>query len=88
MHPSLQGNSILAEQSKLMRTVIIGGGAAGMMAAISSAERGDQVILLEKNPRLGRKVLATGNGRCNLTNTACDPSRYYGGNPHFVRNAL
>ncbi len=48
--------------------VVIGGGAAGMMAAISAAERGASVTLLEPNERLGKKLNITGKGRCNLTN--------------------
>ena len=50
--------------------VVIGGGPAGMMAAIRAAQRGLEVCLLEKNPHLGRKLLLTGNGRCNLTSIA------------------
>ena len=52
-----------------MKVIVIGGGPAGMMAAISSAEAGDKVILLEKKERLGRKLLITGNGRCNITSS-------------------
>ena len=52
------------------RIVVIGGGAAGMMAAISAAERGASVTLLEPNERLGKKLNITGKGRCNLTNNA------------------
>jgi hypothetical protein len=52
--------------------VIIGGGPAGMMAAIRAAERGLLVLLLEKNPVLGKKLLLTGGGRCNLTNNNPD----------------
>ena len=48
--------------------VVIGGGAAGMMAACAAAEAGAQVTLLEKNGRLGKKLLITGKGRCNVTN--------------------
>ena len=47
---------------------VIGGGAAGMMAAIMAARAGAAVTLLEHNEKTGRKLLATGNGRCNLTN--------------------
>ena len=50
--------------------MVIGGGAAGMMAAISAAERGASVTLLEPNERLGKKLNITGKGRCNLTNNA------------------
>ena len=52
-----------------MRVVIIGGGPAGMMSAISSAENGNEVILLEKMQSLGRKLLITGKGRCNITSS-------------------
>ena len=50
-----------------MNVIVIGGGPAGMMAAIASAENGNNVILLEKKERLGRKLLITGKGRCNIT---------------------
>ena len=53
-----------------MNVVVIGGGPAGMMAAITSAENGNNVTLLEKKERLGRKLLITGKGRCNITNAA------------------
>lgn len=56
-----------------VKIAIIGGGAAGMVAAIAAATNvgGNQVCIIEKNKFLGRKLLATGNGRCNLTNTNC-----------------
>ncbi|MCL2811605.1 MAG: aminoacetone oxidase family FAD-binding enzyme [Clostridia bacterium] len=50
------------------RVAVIGGGAAGLMAAIAAAQAGAKVTVLEQNDRVGRKILATGNGRCNLTN--------------------
>ena len=50
--------------------IVVGGGAAGMMAAISASQQGQKVLLVEKNPRLGKKLLITGKGRCNVTN-AC-----------------
>ena len=52
-----------------MNVIIIGGGPAGMMAAIASAENGNNVILLEKKESLGRKLLITGKGRCNITSS-------------------
>lgn len=52
-----------------MKVLVIGGGPAGMMAAITSAENGNKVILLEKMERLGRKLLITGKGRCNITSS-------------------
>ena len=51
---------------------VIGGGPAGMMAAGRAAERGRRVVLLEKNPALGKKLLLTGGGRCNVTNNEPD----------------
>ncbi len=56
----------------LWDVVVIGGGPAGMMAAGRAAERGRSVLLLEKNPALGKKLLLTGGGRCNLTNNIPD----------------
>ncbi len=55
---------------------VVGGGAAGLTAAISAARRGASVILLEKMPQLGKKILATGSGRCNLLNERLDSSFY------------
>ena len=57
----------------MKNVVVIGGGAAGMMAAIRSASLGHKVILLEQNEKLGKKLFITGKGRCNITN-ACDIS--------------
>lgn len=48
--------------------IVIGGGPAGMFAAIAAARQGSRVLLLEKNDRLGKKLLITGKGRCNVTN--------------------
>ena len=56
---------------------IIGGGASGLMAAIMAAREGGEVTLLEHNEKTGRKLLATGNGRCNLTNICQEPSCYH-----------
>jgi len=70
------------------KVVVVGGGAAGMMAAISAARHGAEVTILEKNPRVGKKILATGNGRCNFTNINADVGCYSGENPEFVRKAL
>ncbi len=52
----------------MSQVIVVGGGAAGMMAAICSAKEGNQVVLLEKNEKLGKKLFITGKGRCNLTN--------------------
>ena len=73
-----------------MQTVIvIGGGASGMMAALTAAENPEnRVLLLERQQRVGRKLLATGNGRCNLTNTGARPPTTTGEDPDFCRPAL
>ena len=73
-----------------MKTVlIIGGGAAGLMAAVSAAQdKENRVLLLERQQRLGRKLLATGNGRCNLTNTNASPAHYHGQDAAFAAPAL
>ena len=59
-------------------TIIIGGGASGLIAACALARRGRRVVLLEKQSRVGRKLLSTGNGRCNLTNLGARPEHYHG----------
>ena len=69
--------------------VILGAGASGMVAALTAAESNNRrVLLLERQQRVGRKLLATGNGRCNLTNTGASPARYHGAEADFVRPAL
>ena len=68
--------------------IIIGGGASGMMAALTAAENGRSVLLLERQSRVGRKLLATGNGRCNLTNYNTSPARYHGEDGGFCAYAL
>ena len=52
-----------------MKVLVIGGGPAGMMSAITAAENGNEVILIEKNKTLGKKLLITGKGRCNITSS-------------------
>ncbi len=52
-----------------MKVIVVGGGPAGMMAAITAAENKNEVILIEKNNKLGKKLLITGKGRCNITSS-------------------
>lgn len=73
---------------KNKRVIVVGGGAAGMMAAISAKRLGADVTILEKNPRVGKKILATGNGRCNFTNINTNITCYNGNNPKFSYSAL
>ena len=67
--------------------LIIGGGASGLIAACALGRRGRRVVLLEKQDRVGRKLLSTGNGRCNLTNLRAGAENYHGGR-QAVRTAL
>ena len=68
--------------------VIIGGGASGLMAAIWASRLGAAVTVLEKNDKPGRKLLATGNGRCNFTNRYQDASCYRTGNQERASRVL
>ena len=68
---------------------IIGGGASGMMAALSACRNtGHRVILFERQSRLGRKLMATGNGRCNLSNRNASVEHYHGRDPEFAAPCL
>ena len=67
---------------------VIGGGAAGMMAAITAAKEGAQVTILERNDRVGKKILQTGNGKCNLGNRALSVECYHGGDLEWIRDVL
>ena len=68
---------------------IIGAGASGMAAALAAAENENvQVVLMERQARVGRKLAATGNGRCNLSNLHADSKSYHGEMPDFVKPAL
>ena len=67
---------------------IIGAGASGMAAALSAAESGAQVLLFERQARVGRKLAATGNGRCNLTNLNAQANSYHGDDAAFAVPAL
>ncbi|MCF6465826.1 NAD(P)/FAD-dependent oxidoreductase [Clostridium sp. Cult2] len=70
------------------KVLVVGGGAAGMMAAISARNQGADVIILERNNRVGRKILATGNGRCNYTNVNLSIENYHGENKKFPYSCL
>ena len=72
-----------------MDIAIIGGGASGMAAALAAAENPDtRVILVERQARLGRKLQATGNGRCNLTNLHAAEGGFHGEQADFSSHAL
>ncbi len=68
--------------------IILGAGAAGLMCALTAGRRGRRVLLLDHAPRAGAKILISGGGRCNFTNTETLPERFLSDNPHFCRSAL
>ncbi|HEU4813350.1 MAG TPA: NAD(P)/FAD-dependent oxidoreductase [Xanthomonadaceae bacterium] len=68
--------------------LVIGGGAAGLMCAITAGRRGLRVLVVEHANRIGKKILMSGGGRCNFTNTGTAPANYLSGNPHFCKSAL
>jgi hypothetical protein len=68
--------------------VIIGAGAAGLMCGRTSGQRGRKVLLLDHQPRVGRKIAISGGGRCNFTNLHVDPRNYLSDNPAFCTSAL
>ncbi|KQV34016.1 hypothetical protein ASE23_03375 [Rhizobium sp. Root73] len=76
---------VLAEQFDV---VIIGAGAAGMMAAIEAGKRGRRVIVLDHAKAPGEKIRISGGGRCNFTNIHASPKNFLSANPHFCKSAL
>lgn len=68
--------------------IVVGGGAAGLMAAISSARTGQKVMLLEQNTKIGKKILVSGNGKCNIDNKYIQPNRFHGQNSDFIEKVL
>jgi hypothetical protein len=68
--------------------LILGAGAAGLMAAMEAGRRGRRVAVLERAERLGKKILISGGGRCNFTNLHTRPDNFLSANPHFAKSAL
>ena len=68
--------------------VIIGAGAAGLMCAIEAAKRQRRVLVIDHANKVGKKILMSGGGRCNFTNTNIHPDCFISNNPHFVKSAL
>ena len=71
-----------------MKIGVIGGGASGMMAAIAAADKGALVTLIEGGGRVGRKLLSTGNGKCNLGNRKMSPEQYHGASKDWIAACL
>lgn len=68
--------------------LVLGGGAAGLMCAAVAGQRGLRVALVEHANRVGKKILMSGGGRCNFTNTGTAPANFLSANPHFCKSAL
>ena len=68
--------------------LVAGGGAAGLMCALTAGQRGRRAIVLEGANRVGKKILMSGGGRCNFTNTGTTPDNFLSANPHFCKSAL
>ncbi len=68
--------------------VVLGGGAAGLMAAATAGKRGRTVLVIEVSNKLGKKILMSGGGRCNFTNLEVKAEHFLSQNPHFVKSAL
>ena len=68
--------------------IVIGAGAAGLMAAITAGRRGLRVLVVDHANKIGKKILMSGGGRCNFTNTGTTPANYLSANPHFCKSAL
>jgi predicted Rossmann fold flavoprotein len=68
--------------------IIIGGGASGLMCAITAAQRGRRVVVLDSSNKVGKKILMSGGGRCNFTNLYIEPDCFLSSNSHFCKSAL
>lgn len=70
------------------KIIIIGGGASGLLASITAKDMGQDIAILEGSDRIGKKILSTGNGRCNISNTDVNNNRYHSKDPSFMKNVL
>jgi len=86
LHPSSHNPSALHEET--CDLLVLGAGAAGLMAAIMAGQRGRRVLVLDHADRIGKKILISGGGRCNFTNLNCTAEHFLSANPHFARSAL
>nr|MBI3613518.1 NAD(P)/FAD-dependent oxidoreductase [Nitrospirota bacterium] len=68
--------------------IVIGAGGAGLMCALQAARRSRRVLALDHAPKIGKKILISGGGRCNFTNLHASPANFVSHNPHFCKSAL
>lgn len=78
----------MTQSPKHYDVIVLGGGAAGLMCALTAGQRGRQVLVLELSNKVGKKILMSGGGRCNFTNLAITADNFICANPHFVKSAL
>ncbi len=72
---------------KSVDVIIIGAGAAGLMCALTAAQRGRNVLVIDHANKAGKKILMSGGGRCNFTNMYTEPDNFLSSNPHFCKSA-
>jgi len=68
--------------------IVVGAGAAGLIASITAARAGNKVTLLEQNSKIGKKILVSGNGKCNIDNKYINPTRFHSQDPDFIEKVL
>ena len=78
----------MAQSGKNYDVIVLGAGAAGLMCAMTAAQRGRRVLVVEKANKVGKKILMSGGGRCNFTNHFVEAENYISTNPHFCKSAL
>jgi predicted Rossmann fold flavoprotein len=81
-------NESLGRETEFRDVVVLGAGGAGLFCAIEAGKRGRSVLVLDHAQKLGGKILISGGGRCNFTNTGAGPANYVSQNPHFAKSAL
>jgi predicted Rossmann fold flavoprotein len=77
-----------SRDNQVYDVIILGAGAAGLMCAIEAGKRRRRVLVLERADRIGKKILISGGGRCNFTNSHTQPDNFLSANPHFAKSAL
>lgn len=76
------------QRIKMVDIIVVGAGAAGLVASITAARAGQKVTLLEQNNKIGKKILVSGNGKCNIDNRYIHPTRFHGQNSDFIEKVL
>ncbi len=76
------------QRIKMVDIIVVGAGAAGLVASITAARAGQKVTLLEQNNKIGKKILVSGNGKCNINNRYIHPTRFHGQNSDFIEKVL